>query len=137
VLRDQVNRFAPNRNKANDGTIGDAAHQSRTSDHNPWVTDGAVGVVTAVDITHDPANGCDAGALAAAIRASGDGRVKYLIWNRQIANSSPIGKAKAWTWRPYGGANPHDHHVHISVKPERSVYDSTLTWTIVPPAPLG
>ena len=130
ALRDQVNRKAPNRNKANDGTIGDAAHASRTSDHNPWVTDGGVGVVTAMDITHDPAHGCDAGALAEAIRGSRDARVKYVIWNRRIANPLPIGGQPPWAWRPYTGANPHNHHVHISVKSDKPSYDSVASWTV-------
>ena len=130
TLRDQVNRKAPSRNKANDGTIGDAAHASRTSDHNPWVTDGGVGVVTAMDITHDPAHGCDAGALAEAIRSSQDARVKYVIWNRRIANPLPIGGQPPWAWRPYTGANPHNHHVHVSVKSEKDSYDSVAAWPV-------
>ncbi len=130
TLRDQVNKKFPKRSKASDGTIGDAAHATRDSDHNPWVKDGAMGVVTAMDITHDPKKGCDAGKLADAIRASKDKRVKYIIWNKQIANSEPIGDAKAWAWRPYKGANPHDHHVHISVKDTKSRYDSTDAWKI-------
>jgi hypothetical protein len=130
ALRDQVNQRTPNRKKLSDGTIGDVAHAARTSDHNPWVRDGAVGVVTAMDITHDPGGGCDAGALAEAIRASRDPRVKYVIWNRRIANSSSIAGAAPWTWRPYDGANPHDKHVHLSVKPEKTAYDLTTTWAI-------
>jgi hypothetical protein len=63
-LRDQINATFPGRNKASDGLIGDAAHATRASDHNPWVIDNGVGVVTAIDITHDPMQGCDAGALA-------------------------------------------------------------------------
>jgi hypothetical protein len=113
-----VNAKAPRRNKASDGTIGDRAHCQRTSDHNPWVRDGSIGVVTAIDITNDPANGCDANTIAEAIRASRDRRVKYIIWNRRIANSSAIGNAAPWQWRPYRGTNPHTKHVHISVKPE-------------------
>lgn len=93
VLRNQVNERAPDRSKASDGFIGDAAHASRASDHNPWVLDGNMGVVTAFDITHDPARGCDANELAEAIRGSRDPRVKYIIWNRRIANSKPIGGA--------------------------------------------
>ena len=58
LLRNQVNRKAPNRSKVSDGTIGDKAHQSQNSDHNAWVKDGSVGVVTALDITHDPTDGC-------------------------------------------------------------------------------
>lgn len=30
----------------------------RDSDNNPWVKNGATGVVTAIDITHDPSKGC-------------------------------------------------------------------------------
>ena len=63
-LLEQVNQMAPDRNKASDGSIGDPRHQSRASDHNPWVIDGNIGVVTARDITHDPRNGCDAQKIA-------------------------------------------------------------------------
>lgn len=130
TLRAQVNTRFPTRKKANDGTIGDAAHASRSSDHNPWVADGRKGVVTAMDITHDPASGCDANMIAEAIRAARDPRVKYLIWNRRIANSAPKDGLAAWTWRKYTGKNPHDHHVHISVKPEKASYDSKSPWVI-------
>ena len=54
VLRNEINALAPKRSKGSDGWIGDAAHQSRASDHNPWVREGGVGIVTALDITHDP-----------------------------------------------------------------------------------
>ena len=130
ALRRQVNERAPNRSKASDGTIGDAAHATRNSDHNPWVMEGGTGVVTAMDVTHDPANGCDADQLAEAIRAARDRRVKYLIWNRRIASAAPIDGAVAWTWRPYGGANPHAHHLHVSVQPDAATYDSELPWAI-------
>ncbi|MGB8508670.1 MAG: hypothetical protein WCD76_09710 [Pyrinomonadaceae bacterium] len=130
TLREKVNARAPRRNKENDGTIGDAKHRTRASDHNPWVTDGRIGVVTAMDITNDPANGCDSNAIAEAIRANRDSRVKYIIWNRRIANSLPMGGAPAWGWRAYHGSNPHDHHVHISVKSDKASYDSVADWVI-------
>jgi hypothetical protein len=130
ALRDQVNRKAPRRSKASDGTIGDLSHMSRDSDHNAWVKDGAVGVVTALDITNDPARGCDAGAIVEAIRVSRDARIKYLIWNRRIASSSSIDGQLPWTWRTYTGTNPHDKHCHISVKPEKPLYDSVTSWRI-------
>jgi DNA/RNA endonuclease G (NUC1) len=130
ALRRQVDARAPRRSKASDGTIGDAAHAARSSDHNPWVRDGAMGVVTAMDITHDPANGCDAGALADSILASRDARVKYVIWNRRIASSYVTGGVAAWTWRPYNGTNPHSKHVHISVLPEKTAFDSEAAWAI-------
>jgi hypothetical protein len=135
-LRDQVNARFPGRKKDSDGTIGDAAHcghAGATSDHCPSIHDGSVGVVTAIDITHDPAHGCDAGQLAEVIRVSHDPRVKYIISNRRIANFQALGGAAAWAWRPYNGANPHTAHVHVSVRPVNdgaSSYDSTATWSI-------
>lgn len=125
-LRSQVNARVPGRRKDSDGTIGDAAHASRSSDHNPWVRDGSVGVVTACDITHDPAGGCDAGILAEVLVASRDPRIKYIIWNRRIISS----ETQAWVWRKYSGSNPHNHHMHVSVKAERMFYDDTRDWAM-------
>lgn len=124
-LRDQVNSAFPNRNKASDGTIGDAAHRSRNSDHNAHIDDGGVGVVSAMDITHDPAH-CDAGALVDKLVESRDPRIKYIIYNSRIISS----KQQPWVWRPYSGANAHAHHFHISVMAEKEAYDSEADWAI-------
>jgi peptidoglycan hydrolase-like protein with peptidoglycan-binding domain len=123
TLRKQINEAAPGRSKASDGTVGDAAHATRASDHNPWVKDGAVGVVTALDITHDPLNGVDCAAIAEALRASRDPRLKYIIWNRRIwtPTQSP-------NWRAYKGVNPHDRHVHVSVISTKARYDNEGPW---------
>ena len=125
-LREQINGMAPDRSKASDGTIGDAAHASRSSDHNPWVKDGNIGVVTAMDITNDIAHGCDAQALVDALVRSRDPRIKYIIWNRKIVNS----RIQSWVWRNYTGVNPHTKHFHLSVLPEKASYDATETWQI-------
>ena len=119
TLRSNVNAKWPNRSKDSDGTIGDESHQSSNSDHNPWVQDGGQGVVTAMDITHDPANGLSSQKLAEALIASRDPRIKYVISNRKIASS----EASPWQWRDYDGKNPHNHHVHISAKSEKASYD--------------
>ncbi len=124
TLLGQVNGLAPQRSKKSDGTIGDAAHATRASDHNPWVMDGGTGIVTAMDITHDPQGGCDANNLAEAIRQTRDPRVKYVIWNRQIVSST----VSPWTWRAYAGSNPHTKHMHISVRPEKPSYASEENW---------
>jgi hypothetical protein len=124
----QVNRAYPNRSKASDGTIGDAAHASRSSDHNPWVKDGKTGVVTAIDFTHDPDSGLDAGALGKALIASRDSRIKYIIWDRKIISGED--GPSPWRWRKYSGKNPHNKHVHISVKSSKASYDDTSPWTI-------
>jgi len=123
-LREQIDIKAPKRSKASDGTIGDAAHAASTSDHNPWVKDGPIGVVTAIDITHDPEDGCDAQQIVNALVASKDLRIKYIIWNRQIISSI----VKPWVWRPYSGKNPHSHHFHLSIQPDKSLYDSLESW---------
>lgn len=122
LLRHEVDVEWPNRSKASDGTLGDADHASRLSDHNP----DSQGRVCAIDITHDPAHGCDAGELAEHFRrlgSVGDCRPKYVIWNRRIASPS-----SAWEWRAYDGSNPHTKHVHLSVT--QSCADDTGTWGI-------
>jgi hypothetical protein len=126
-LREQINAMAPNRSKASDGTIGDASHQTRDSDHNPWVRDGATGVVTAMDITEDSGDGCSAEAIVEALVRSRDPRIKYIIWDRKIISSS----VSPWAKRDYNGRNPHTKHFHISVLPDKAQYDSTADWTIV------
>lgn len=130
ALRAQVNALAPARSKASDGILGDDNHAKRSSDHNPWVKDGSTGVVTAIDITHDPARGCDALLLAQSLVDSRDPRIKYIIHDRRIASSIPTQGLPAWTWRPYGGSNPHRAHVHLSVQPVKALYDDTRAWDL-------
>jgi hypothetical protein len=129
-LRGQLNAKFPNRSKVSDGGIGDPNHQNRNSDHNPWVIDGRMGVVTARDFTHDPAHGCDCTKLAESIREARDARVKYIIWNRRICTPVPKNGMPAWAWRPYTGKNGHTHHLHLSVKPSKSLYDSQSAWSL-------
>jgi hypothetical protein len=125
-LRDQMNALHPKRSKASDGTVGDAAHASRSSDHNPWVLDGKVGVVTALDITNDPKSGCDAQKLANALVASCDPRIKYVISRGRIVSAT----VSPWVWRKYFGSNQHDKHVHISVRSEKKFYDDNRDWHV-------
>jgi hypothetical protein len=132
-LRKQVNAKFPDRKKDSDGTIGDEHHCPGPSDHCPHVKDGGIGVVTAMDITHDPAHGLDAGAVAETLRVSQDPRIQYIISNRRIANFQALGGQPPFAWRPYTGANPHDKHFHVSVKSGKTGsggYDTTTDWTI-------
>lgn len=122
VLRSQINTRWPGRKKDWDGTIGDTAHSARTSDHNP----NDEGIVCALDITNDPAGGPVSHQLAETLRLSKDPRIKYIISDRRICSSV----VQPWVWRPYNGANPHDHHVHVSVGPSSSKYDAIEPWTI-------
>lgn len=106
----------PTRNTSADGIIGDTAHQSRTSDHNP----DSRGVVHAFDLTHDPAHGVDCNQLAGLIVTRKDPRVRYVIWDGRIckgpwSDSVLAGRAQPWRWEPYTGPSPHTHHMHVSV----------------------
>jgi hypothetical protein len=118
----QASRAWPNRSTASDGTLGDASHSSRDSDHNP---DGN-GIVHAADLTHDPAHGVDAHAWAEAVRrrvkAGQERRVTYQISNRRIYSAN-----SGWNWVTYSGSNPHEHHVHTSVT-DGALQDSTAPW---------
>lgn len=125
TLRNQVNAAYPTRSKASDGTIGDAAHASGASDHNP----NANGVVAALDLTHDPARGFDAHALAEHLRKNRHPNLRYVISNARIA-----GAWTNWEWRPSSG---HTQHVHISVGDlnvgdgqTTGRYDDTTAWNI-------
>jgi hypothetical protein len=113
VLRSQIDELAPHRSRAGDGAIGDAAHQTRDSDHNPWFVMQGINWVTARDFTHDPAGGLDCDALADALADGRDQRVKYVIWDSHIMSG---GEGRdPWQWRPYDGPNPHTKHLHLSV----------------------
>lgn len=117
----QINTAYPDRSKAADGSIGDAAHAASVSDHNP----DQYGVVRARDYTHDPDHGFDAHAMADALVASRDPRIKYVISRGRIASST----VSPWVWRTYTGTNRHDHHAHVSVVPDARA-DDTRPWAI-------
>lgn len=110
TLRDQFDRRYPLRSRASDGTIGDAAHATRDSDHNPWY---GPGIVTAADFTHDPNVGMDIDRLTDELAASRDPRIKYIIANAWILDSRPGNNP--WKWVPYKGTNEHRKHLHLSV----------------------
>lgn len=128
TLRRQVNEKFPGRSKDSDGWIGNAEHQARTSDHNPWIKDGHDWVVSALDITNDPAHGLVSNDFAEMLIANRDPRIKYVISNRRIASGK--GGPQPWVWRKYTGPNPHDHHYHISVLSDKGLYDDAREWDI-------
>jgi hypothetical protein len=119
VLRSQVNRRWPDRDKASDGWIGDRAHSARTSDHNP----DARGWVHALDIDADLlGSGRRAKARKVAQELAdqlieyarsgepGSERLKYVVFNNHIASGTY--SKQFWTWR--AGSWGHEHHIHVS-----------------------
>ena len=113
----------PGRAKDSDGTLASATHhaQNPSSDHEPNKN----GIVTAMDITHDPRHGFDSYKFADYLKSKADKRIKYLISNRRIWNPSVSGK-----WRTYNGVNPHDHHIHISVVGDPAKYNDESDWDL-------
>jgi len=137
VLRDQVNKMAPQRSKLSDGTIGDVSHQHRPSRHNP----NDAGVVCALDLTDDPAHGCPIHVVVEAVRARPHPDLAYIISNSRIA-----GRSTGWSWHRYTGANPHTKHAHFGVgsgpdSEPRQPYDERTPWSLSRngsgPAPSG
>jgi len=115
-LTAEVDASFPGRSKISDGTIGDAAHSARKSDHNP----DDHGIVHARDFTEwDPNKNIDnddvAYRLAEFLRAKKDPRIKYVISRGRIFFSYVYHGHAAWTWQPYHGPNGHFHHCHVSV----------------------
>lgn len=126
VLRGQIDELAPRRSRASDGTIGDPAHRRRASRHNP----NNAGVVCALDITDDPANGCPVHVIAERVRANPHPDLSYIISNKRIA-----ARTTGWKWRGYTGSNPHSRHAHfaVGVGPDsepRPPYDDVQRWAV-------
>lgn len=126
TFRAQVNARFPGRAKASDGTIGDAAHAARDSDHNP----DSDGVVKALDVTTDPTDDTNTEALAEHLRQTRDPRLKYVIYDRRMYSSYPAHGVAAFEWRPYSGKNPHIHHFHLSVHKDAARYDDETPWSL-------
>jgi hypothetical protein len=133
LLLAEIELRAPLRSHATDGSIGDMRHAGKksASDHNPCA---CCNVVCARDFTHDPgADGFDSYAFAEWLRqrvaaaALPEVRVKYVISNGRIfsGHGQPY---PAGLWRPYGGANRHATHVHVSVRHPAEHFDDTLAW---------
>ena len=114
TLRNQVNKRWPRRDKRSDGWIGDKAHAGRQSQHNP----DARGLVHALDIDADldPKDPGAAQRLAnqivayAASGIPGANRIKYVVFNDQIASGTYANSM--WKWR--GSGYGHTHHIHVS-----------------------
>lgn len=115
AMEAEADRMAPNRSRRSDGSIGDAAHAARKSDHNPDEA-GRIDYVDALDLTHDPVAGFDAHGQARSVaRNISNGvetRLDYIISNRQIFSQ----RLGVWAWRPYTGSNGHTQHAHFSVR---------------------
>lgn len=138
VLGDEANHANPNRDKASDGTLGDARHKARgaDSDHNPWLVHKGIGVVRARDID---ASGLDlARAVERARVAAYRDQLPQLRGGGYIIFAGKITKPDFTGWAHYTGANPHVLMAHISVSTDPARFDDRRPWGIftdTPPTP--
>jgi hypothetical protein len=126
-LRAEFNQQNPGRDKGADGWIGDAAHATRPSDHNP----DAEGRVLAIDIdaTGPWPRGNDIGDYAEFLRqrqnSGADSRLEYIIHNRHMCSRS-----SSWEWQAYTGDDPHINHAHFSARHDHSGQDTASAWQL-------
>lgn len=121
-LRSELDEKYPGRDKASDGMIGDPDHAARESDHNPDQHSIPPGCVRAYDVDSNGAPGVTTPLVADVLAATiGDPRVWYVIWSGKIAS-----RTHGWVWRVYtSGTNPHDHHVHVSLRGMDGISEQT------------
>src|SRR5687768_4945347 len=112
--RTSINTRWPGRDKASDGWIGDKAHQSRKSDHNP----DSSGVVRALDIDRD---GLHVPTVLAAMFLHPS--VRYVIHNEKIYHADSKFKPRRYT-----GSNKHKGHIHASIQHTKSAENSKVAW---------
>ncbi len=123
VLRDEVDREHPGRDKSSDGWLGDPRHASSGrpenggSRHNP----NRRGVVCARDIDNSAID--VARLVACAVRHPS---TRNIIYNRRIRSKGYAGGLRqAYA---YHGVNPHDKHVHVDVEMTPEQENDTRPW---------
>lgn len=138
ALRGEFNAIAPDRDRSSDGSIGDEAHASSSSDHNPDETGATpyedaddVNEVHAIDVDKDLNESGWSMDRAAAIvivrhRSGADDRLQNVIYRGLIYSRS-----WGWTAREYTGPNPHDKHAHFSARYTSAQEADTRPWGLV------
>lgn len=113
-LRKQIDQRWPRRDRRSDGWIGDAAHQSRRSDHNPDARGWVHAIDIDADLDKDDPHAAQrlADQIVAYARSGlpGSDRIKYVVFNDRIASGTY--KDTWWKWR--GSGYGHLHHIHVS-----------------------
>jgi hypothetical protein len=131
----ELDRIAPGRDKASDGSIGDAAHQAEVSDHNadevgsvPIHDADKANEVHAIDVDNDLRQAdltmeTVVQFLLGRCRSGAEKRLRYVIYNRRIWSAST-----GWVQKWYSGASPHTEHAHFSASYESAREADTSSW---------
>ncbi|GLY95695.1 hypothetical protein [Actinoplanes sp. NBRC 103695] len=137
-LRNEFNALAPDRDKSSDGSIGDEAHASSSSDHNPDETGAtpyedadSTNEVHAIDVDVNLRTSGWSMERAVQIivgrhRVGVDDRLQNVIYNRRVWSRS-----WGWTEREYTGSNPHDKHAHFSSRYTTGEESDTRPWGLL------
>lgn len=124
-----LDAVAPARDRASDGTVGDPAHMTGASGHNPDDTPGVSAERQDAD-TRPEVRAADAGSnlrsvvtmqrVVDAILAypPDRNRLIYIIFNGYIWSAS-----NGWARAKYSGADQHTTHVHVSGHPDADTDD--------------
>lgn len=116
VFRAEINRRWPGRDTKSDGWIGDKAHQSTVSDHNPNGRDR----VDAYDVDKD---GVDMDVIIAAAKRHPS--IRYIIWQRKLYH-----RHRGWKAENYTGPNAHREHAHFSIEQAEWAENDRRSWGI-------
>jgi hypothetical protein len=137
-LRNEFNRLSPGRDKASDGSIGDAAHAQTPSDHNPDETGSTpfedadnINEVHAIDVDSDlRRSGWNMQKAVEIIvlrhRGGRDDRLQNVIYNRRIWS-----RQWGWTARVYTGPSAHTEHAHFSARYTTAQENNTGAWGLL------
>ncbi len=123
VLRDEVDREHPGRDKSSDGWLGDPRHSASGAPENGGSKHNANrrGVVCARDIDNSAVD--VARLVACAIRHPS---TRNIIYNRKIRSKGyGGGLSQAYA---YHGTNPHDKHVHVDIEMTERQENDTRAW---------
>jgi hypothetical protein len=138
TLRSEFNELSPGRDKASDGSIGDATHAGESSDHNPDETGNTPyedadnkNEVHAIDVDNNlrKSGWTMDRALEIIIlrhRNGQDDRLQNVIYNRRIWSRS-----WGWTARAYTGASAHTEHAHFSARYTTAQESDTRPWGLL------
>ena len=117
--------------RPNDGTIGDAAHAARPSEHNPDNDPDPMpkGAVSAIDVYTQDGKGktwiTEAEFAKLLAKFKKDSRVWYVIHRGFIYS-----RTHNFEKRAYDGSNPHNSHFHLSLMQTKAAHDSTASWGV-------